>query len=147
MRVLWYNFLMKVQENLMENFIKTIEELKLENEQLKQQNEWLMEQFRLLRHKQYGKSREQSFVEQMDFFNKAEENSNLITPEPPLTEVKSHHRKKTRLITDKLPEELPVEVIEHKLPEDARICPGCGGNLHTMHCYSKKVKAKTAKRQ
>jgi transposase len=132
MRVLWYNFLMKAQENLMENFIKTIEELKLENGQLKQQNEWLMEQFRLLRHKQYGISREQSFVKQMDFFNEVEEKSNLTTPESSLTEVKSHRRKKTRLMTDKLPEELPVEVIEHKLPEDERICPDCGGELHTM---------------
>lgn len=123
---------MKTQENLTENFIKTIEELKLENEQLKQQNQWLMEQFRLLRHKQYGASREQSFVEQMNLFNEAEETADFTTPEPSLTEVKSHYRKRTRLITDKLPEKLPVEVIDHELPEDERICPDCGGELHTM---------------
>ncbi len=132
MRVLWYNIPMRNRENPAENFIKTIEELKLENEQLKQHNQWLMEQFRLLRHKQYGASREQSFVEQMNLFNEVEATSDLTTPEPTLTEVKHHYRKRTCLMTDKLPEELPVVVIDHELPEDKRICPDCGGKLHTM---------------
>lgn len=123
---------MKTRENPAENFIKTIEELKLENEQLKQQNQWLMEQFRLLRHKQYGTSREQSFVEQMNLFNEMEATADLTTPEPTLTAVKRHYRKRTCLMTDKLPEELPVEVIDHELPEDERICPDCGGELHTL---------------
>ena len=58
--------------------------------------------------------------------------ANLTAPEPELSEVKTHYRKKTRLTTDKLPEELPVEVIEHELPEDERICTDCGSKLHTM---------------
>mgnify|MGYP003564688956 CR=1 FL=1 len=132
MWVLWYNFLMETQKNRIENFIKITNELKAENEQLKQQNQWLMEQFRLLKHKQYGVSSEQNFVDQISLFNEAEMTADLTTPEPALTEVKTHYRKRTRLITDKLPEDLPVEVIEHELPEAERVCPDCRGELHTM---------------
>ena len=123
---------MKTQENSIENFIKIIKELKWENEQLKQQNQWLMEQFRLSKHKQYGTSSEQSVVDQMSLFNEAEMTSDLTAPEPVLTEVKAHYRKRTRLITDNLPEDLPVEVIEHELPEAERVCPDCCSELHAM---------------
>lgn len=129
---MWYNSLMKTQENPIENFIKIIKELKAENEQLKQQNQWLMEQFRLSKHKQYGASSEQSSIDQMSLFNEAEVTADLTAPEPILTEVKTHYRKRTRLITDKLPEGLPIEVIEHELPETERVCPSCSGELHTM---------------
>lgn len=123
---------METQANPIENFIKTIEELKVENEQLKQQNQWLLEQVRLSKHKQYGTSSEQSNVDQLNLFNEAEATADMTAPEPSLAEVKAHYRKRTRLITDKLPEDLPVEVIEHELPEDARVCPDCGSTLHTM---------------
>lgn len=129
---MWYNYPMRIQANPIENFIKTIEELKTENQQLKQQVQWLMEQVRLSKHTQYGTSSEQSSIDQVSLFNEAEATAELTAPEPSLSEVKAHYRKRTRLITDKLPEELPVEVIEHELPEDARICPDCGGALHTM---------------
>ncbi|BAE85206.1 IS66 family transposase [Desulfitobacterium hafniense] len=123
---------METQENSLENLINTIQELKAENEQIKQQNQWLMEQFRLLKHKQYGASSEQHSAEQMDLFNEAEATAELSAPEPPLTEVKTHYRKRTRLTTDKLPEDLPVEVMEYELPEPERRCPECSGELHTM---------------
>ena len=123
---------MKAQANPIENFIKIIEKLKAENEQLKQQNQWLMEQVRLSKHKQYGTSSEQSNVNQMSLFNEVEATADLTAPEPSLTEVKAHYRKRTRLTTDKLPEDLPVEIIEHELPESERVCPDCGSGLHTM---------------
>jgi len=123
---------MKTQTNPSENLIKTIEELQAENEQLKQQNQWLMEQFRLLKHKQYSASSEQSNADQLSLFNEAEATVDKKAPEPPLTAVKTHYRKRTRLTTDKLPEELPVEVIEYELPEEERHCPDCGGAFHTM---------------
>jgi len=132
MRVLWYNFLMKTQANPIENFIVIIEKLKAENEQLRQQNQWLMEQIRLSKRKQFGASSEQSNVDQLSLFNEADATSDLTAPEPLITEVKAHYRKKTRLTTDKLPEDLPVEIIDHELPESERICPDCGGELHTM---------------
>lgn len=68
----------------------------------------------------------------MSLFNEAESTDDLTVPEPSLSEVKSHYRKRTRLTTDKLPEDMPVEIIDHELPESERVCPDCGGELHTM---------------
>lgn len=123
---------MKTQEMTAGNLHKIIEEKDRRIAELEQKIQWLMEQVRLSKHKQYGTSSEQSDVRQISLFNEAESTANLSAPEPTLTEVKSHYRKKTRLTTDKLPEDLPVEVIEHELPESERICPDCEGELHVM---------------
>ncbi|NLO49518.1 MAG: IS66 family transposase, partial [Clostridiales bacterium] len=123
---------MKTQEISIENLIKTNKELTAENERLRQQIRWLMEQFRLSKHKQFGASSEQTDFNQLNLFNEAEQTAALTAPEPEITEVKAHYRKKTRLTTDKLPEDLPVEVIEHVLTEGNRICPDCGSSLHKM---------------
>lgn len=100
--------------------------------ELEQQIQWLMSQIRLAKHKQFGTSSEQTNVEQMNLFNEAEVTANPAEPEPSLSKVRAHYRKRTRLTTDKLPEDLPVEIIEHELPEAERFCPDCGGELHTM---------------
>lgn len=76
-----------------------------------------MAQFRLAKHKQFGVSSEQTNVEQINFINEAEGTADLVVPETTLTEVKAYRRKKIRLTTDKLPKDLPVELIEHVLPE------------------------------
>jgi transposase len=131
---------MNIQEISAEKLLDIIKEKdrKIEEQdrritELEQQVQWFMEQARLVRHKQYGTSSEQTNTEQMTIFNEAESNADLIVPEPELTEVKTHYRKKrTRLTTDKLPEGLPVEVIEHELPDDECTCPDCGNELHTM---------------
>ena len=123
---------MQTQEISMKNPLKIIEGLRAENEQLKQQNQWLLEQIRLSKHKQYGTSSEQNDNNQMDLFNESEDTSDLKVPGPSLTGVKAHYRRRTRLTTDKLPEDIPVEVIEHELPEAERICQECGSELHVM---------------
>ena len=89
---------MKTQEISVENLIKTNEELTAENERLRQQVQWLMEQFRLAKHKQFGASSEQTDMNQLYLFNEAEQASALTAPEPEITEVKAHYRKKTRLM-------------------------------------------------
>lgn len=67
------------------------------------------------------------------FFNEAEASADLSAPEPSLTEVKTHYRKsKTRLTTDKLPEDLPVETIEHKLSDEECTCTECNNKLHSI---------------
>lgn len=91
-----------------------------------------MAQIRLAKHKQFGVSSEQTNVDQINLFSEAEVTASLSAPESSLTEVKTYRRKRTRLTTDKLPEDLPVEVVEHELPEAERVCPDCGGELHTM---------------
>lgn len=132
MRVLWYNHDMKTQEIPAEKLLVIIEEKDRRICELEQQVKWFMEQIRLAKHKQFGVSSEQTNIEQINLFNEAEVTADLTAPEPSLTGVKAHCRKRTRLTTDKLPEDLPVEVIEHELPEEGRVCPDCGGELHTM---------------
>ena len=67
--------------------------------------------------KQFGVSSEQTKIEQLNLFNEDEETHNLEVSEPQRIELKTHYSKRTRLTTDKLPEDLPMEVIEHKLSE------------------------------
>lgn len=104
-----------------------------EQARLERQVEYLLSQMRLSRHRQFGASSEKSEydAEQLNLFNEAEIFADS-SPEPELVEVEKHYRKRTRLTTDKLPDDLPVEVVEHELPEAERICPDCGNELHTM---------------
>ena len=90
------------------------------------------EQFRLNKHRQFGASSEKSEFDQISIFNEAEATADANVAEPELVEVEKHYRKRTRLTTDRLPEDLPVEVVEHDLPVDEQICPECGGCLHVM---------------
>jgi len=123
---------METREISVEKLLGIIEEKDRRIAELEQQVQWFMAQIRLAKHRQFGASSEQTSVEQINLFNEAEVTADLAAPEPSLTEVKAHYRKRTRLTTDKLPEDLPVEVIEHELPETERVCPDCGGELHTM---------------
>jgi transposase len=123
---------MKTQELPAEKLLSIIEEKDRRIAELEQQVQWFMEQIRLAKHKQFGKSSEQTHVEQINLFNEAEASADLAAPEPSLTKVKAYYRKRTRLTTDKLPKDLPVEVIEHEIPETERVCPECSSELHTM---------------
>ena len=82
----------KTQENSTENLIKKIEELEAKNEQLEYKIQWLMEQFRLSKHKQFGVSSEQNNVEQISLFNEVETFADLTMPEPEITKVKAYSR-------------------------------------------------------
>jgi transposase len=104
------------------------------------------EQFRLSKHRQFGASTEKSEYDQINLFNEAEATADANAPEPELVEIERHYRKRTRLTTDKLPEDLPVEVVEHDLPADERICPECDGDLHVMgHDKRRELKIIPAK--
>jgi len=108
-----------------------IEEKDCKLAELEQQLKWLMAQLHLHKHNKFSASSEKTDETQLCLFNEAEAKAAPV-PEPKLSEVKAHFRKRTRLTTDKLPEDLPVEVIVHELPEEECICPECGGELHKM---------------
>jgi len=108
------------------------ETLKSENAELKQKVSWLMEQFRLSQHRRFGASSEKSDYDQLNMFNEAEAFSDKNAAAPELALIERHYRKRKRLASDRLPDDLPVEVIEYKLPEDEQDCPKCNGNLHVM---------------
>lgn len=111
---------------IIENMSKTIETLSSENAKLQ-------ETIRLFLVKKYRPSKESVNPNQLSFFNEIEETANLEIEEPLLTEVKAHYRKpKKHLMTDKLPENLPVEIVEHTLPEEECVCPECKNQMHVM---------------
>ena len=119
---------------------ETITISRAEYEELKSQNEWLMEQLRLLKKRQFGASSEQT-KEQLDgqmslLFNEAEA---YVAPPGPkkVTHVAAHTRKQSGSVKDVVPENIPVEVIEHRIPEEERKCPECG---ETMQEIGKEVR-------
>jgi len=92
------------------------------------------EQFRLAKHRQFGVSSEKNKYDhlQLSIFNEAEATADLTFAEPELVEVEKHYRKAKRASSDRLPEDLPVEIVEHELPANEQNCPKCGEPLHTM---------------
>ena len=91
--------------------------------ELEQQNRWLKERINLGQKQKFGASSEKSEYDfaQLNLFNEAEFFANEKAEEPKLTVVKEHYRK-TRLTTDKLPPDLPVEIVECDLTEGERDC-------------------------
>lgn len=106
--------------------------LKAQNVDLQQRVDFLMAQMRLARHKQFGSSSEKSEYDQLSLFDEAEAYADGKAPEPEIAEVKAHVRKKAAEGKEKLPEELPVEIVEHTLSEEALSCPECGEALHVI---------------
>lgn len=123
---------MQTQEIPAEKLLVIIEEKDRRIAELEQQVQWFMAQIRLAKHKQFGVSSEKTDDIQLSIFNEAESSADIPRPEPELTEVKAHYRQRTRLTTDKLPQDLPVEIIEHELPAEECICPECGRDMHKL---------------
>ena len=93
----------------------------------------LMEALRLSRHKQFGASSEKSedtLMEQLSFlFNEAEVFA-AAEKEEETTEVTAHKRhKKHEYTLDSIPEDLPIERIEHRLEGEDLVCPQCGDTM------------------
>ena len=98
------------------------------------QNEWLLEQLKLSKKKLFGRSSEQAqlVMDQLGLImNEAEAyifgmNS---AGKAPVT-VKAYERKRqSGNVLDVVPEGTPAEVVEHRLPENERICSACGSEM------------------
>jgi transposase len=87
---------------------------------------------RLAKHRQFGASSEKSEYGQLNLFNEAELTADEHADEPALCEVEKHYRQKAKRGADRLPPELPVEVVEYVLPTEEQVCPECGGQLHIL---------------
>ena len=132
-----YNNHMKNVEKLsgivakQESYIAHLEQKLKEKEMLVKFYE---EQFRLAKHRRFGASSEKSQYDhsQLLLFDEAETTASPAFAEPELVEIEKHYRKAKRASGDRLPENIPVEVVEHELPADERDCPKCGDPLHTM---------------
>ena len=114
---------------------ETITISRAEYDELKSQNEWLMEQLRLMKKKQFGSSSEQR-KEQLDgqmslLFNEAE--AYAVPPGPQkTTQVAAHTRKRSGSVKDVVPDNIPVEVVEYRLSEEERVCPQCGKRMREI---------------
>ena len=99
------------------------------------QNEWLLEQLKLSKKKLFGRSSEQAEQMVMDqlslTYNELEAyifGMNSAGKAP--AAVKAHERKRqSGNVLDVVPEGTPTEVVEHRLPENERICAACGSKL------------------
>ena len=90
------------------------------------------EQFRLSKHRQFGPSSEKGdSPEQLGLFDEAENTADLQRYEPEFEKITYTRRKRIGKKKDDL-SALPVEKVEHKLPEEEQVCPECGGVLHEM---------------
>lgn len=122
----------------MENTAQMIQELQnlcaLQQQQIAELTAkltWYEEQFRLSKKKQFARSSEQSGEKQLQIFNEAEVEADLTKPEPELEEITYRRRKQQGQRQEKL-KELPVEIIEYRLPSEEQVCPCCQGPLHEM---------------
>ena len=99
------------------------------------QNEWLLEQLKLSKKKLFGRSSEQAEQMVMDqlslTYNELEAYAfgTKAATEKQIT-VKAHERKRQfGNVLDVVPEGTPTEVVEHRLPENERICSACGNQM------------------
>ncbi len=119
-----------ISEEKYENLKQENESLKAENARLNQQVQWLLEGIKLSRKKLFGASSEKSSdAEQLSFlFNEAEVYEDQATDQEAETvSVAAHERKRhSGNVKDILPENTPVDVVEHRLPEEERVCEACG---------------------
>jgi len=92
---------------------------------------WYEEQFLLSRQKQFGPSSEKTDPEQLNLFNEVEDTANPKSQEPDYEIITYRRQNQAGQRAEQL-KDLPVEVIEHQLPEEEQICPCCQGKLHEM---------------
>lgn len=103
--------------------------------ELEQQVELLTEAIRLARRKRFGASSEQTSEDAMEqlslLFNEAEVYADQTAEEDDdSVAVAAHKRhKKHEYTLDELPENVPVEVVEHRLPAEELVCPECGNTM------------------
>lgn len=97
------------------------------------QNRWLMEQLKLNKRKLFGSSSEQLDQMVMDkfayLFNEAEAwDAGSVEPAKK-AEKKKPRKRRSGSIDDVIPQGTPVEIVEHPLPENERVCSVCGSEL------------------
>jgi hypothetical protein len=95
-------------------------QLEQQNAELNAKVRWFEEQFRLNRHRQFGASSEQTTPEQQQLFNEAEVEAKPA-PEPIFDEITYRRRKQAGKREEQL-KDLPVEIIEYRLPPGDQTC-------------------------
>jgi len=110
-------------EALKEIIFSQRSEIQLKNQKI----QYLLEQFNLLRHKQFAASSEVS-PDQISLFDEAEQEQ--PSAETQTQTIAEHPRKKP--VRKPLPQDLPRETVVVDLSEAEKVCDCCGGALHEM---------------
>lgn len=132
---------MKKEENET-TYNEALELLRAENKaqkeriaELEQQVELLTEAIRLAQRKRFGASSEHSgeaaMVQLSLLFNEAEVYADQTAKEDDSSVAVAAHKRHRRheYTLDELPENVPVEVVEHHLPAEELVCPNCGDTM------------------
>ena len=94
--------------------------------------QFLKGQLLLSKSRQFGKSSEKDDLsKQLSLLGEQEDETASNSPEPEIEQITYTRRKRVGKREDDL-SALPVEKVEHKLPEEEQICPQCNGKLHEM---------------
>lgn len=94
---------------------------------LQEKNQYLLEQFRLAQHRQFGKSSE-AHPGQGELFNEAEAIPDELTESEKETIAYTRNKPKRK----PLPKDLPREVRVVDIPDEEKACDCCGHDLHPM---------------
>ena len=135
---MWYNFPMENKKNTAANNPEMVTISREEYEELKLQNQWLLEQLGLAKKRQFGASSErlqEGLMDQLSLMaNEAEAyayGTKNATAEQ--VAVKAHARKRqSGNVLDIVPEGTPTEVVEHRLSEEERTCDTCGAVMEEI---------------
>ena len=112
--------------------VSEYESLKARKTELEALVKYYEEMLRLNKHRQFGsKSETTEALEQLSIFDEAENTAEPKLVEPELEEV-TYQRRKRKGKRDEDLSALPTEVVEHVIPEEERVCPDCGGEMHRM---------------
>jgi len=95
---------------------------------------WYEERLRLAQHRRFGSSSERTASDPEQLLLIFDEAELLADPkvEEPTTETITYTRRKAKGKRDRDLEDLPVERIEYRLPQEERTCTQCHGELHEM---------------
>ena len=140
-RLLWYNLCMDNLTNTSELNSKIDALTAKMNEQslliAKQAAliKYYEEQFLLAQRRRFGASSERTLIDsdtcrQLNLFGDSEEAAKKL-PEPEIEEI-TYKRKKRAGKREEDLSGLPVERIEHELPESERVCPECSGTMRDI---------------
>lgn len=125
--------MMKNLKNPNQNPFELIEKLQQQIVELTAKLRWYEEQYRLSQKRKFGSSSEKTNPNQLELplFNEAEVESN-VKAEEPTVETITYRRKKKRGQRQATFENLPMETIEYRLPEEEQVCSCCGEKTHEM---------------
>lgn len=89
------------------------------------------ELFKLSQHRRFGASSEKSNEAQLNIFEISEKDESIASDEAEIKGITYKHRKQKGKREADL-SKLPLEVVEHDIPESERNCPECGETMSEL---------------